>query len=116
MSGPGGGGGGGGGGRPPIEPVPNCELIERTQVNSPKAGVIKHIQVNDVLTVKLLTEAGQKLLVAETDRGETAGSLTPRHLPELIRCIQAGHRYIAVVLRVLGGIVEVEVRPAAQRS
>lgn len=117
MSGPSGGGdGGGGGGRPPVEPVPDCQIVERTQINSPKAVVVKRTQVGDQLKVMLLTENAQKLLAAENDRGETVGSLTPRNLPELIRCIQAGHRYSATVLRVLGGVVEVEIRPSAKRQ
>jgi hypothetical protein len=112
MSGSGGGGGGGGGGGPEIDVVPNCDIVEKTQLNSPKAVSVAHIKVNDVLAVKLLTDGGQPLLIAETSTGERAGSLTPTHLAELIRCIRTGHTYIAVVLRVLGGIVQVEVRPS----
>lgn len=113
MSGSGGGGGGGfGGGGPQIDVVTNCEIVERTQVNSPKAVAITHINANDVLTVELVTEGGQPVLVAVTGSGERVGSLTPPHLAELIRCIRSGHTFIAVVLRIVGGICQVEIRPS----
>jgi hypothetical protein len=116
MSGSGGGGGGGGGGGPQIDVAPNCEIIERTQLNSPKATSIAHIKVQDTLTVKMETEGGQPALIAETTAGEHAGSLTPTHLAELIRCIRTGHTYIAVVIRMVGGLCQVEIRPSGDSS
>jgi hypothetical protein len=115
MSGSGGGGGGGGGG-PEIDVAPNCEIVERTQLNSPKAISIGHIKVQDILSVKLVTEGGQPVLIAETTTGERAGSLTPTHLAELIRCIRTGHAYIAVVIRMVGGLCQVEIRPSGGSS
>jgi hypothetical protein len=67
MSGSGGGGGGGfGGGGPQIDVVTNCEIVERTQVNSPKAVAITHLGLNDVLRVELVTDGGQPVLLAVT--------------------------------------------------
>jgi hypothetical protein len=108
-------GGGGGGG--PIGPTPpgpmDCDsLVFKTVLNSPKAAVIAKLKPKDWLDLDLQDEEGP--VVAITEAAEIAGSITAPHLTDLIRCMNAGHEYVAQVLSVNGGRCEVQVRPKAK--
>lgn len=111
MSGSGGGGGSGG----PASPDPQVDcasLIIRTTLNSPDPAVVSKLELRDVLHVSPQTSAGP--VEAITDAGEVAGSITARQMMRLLQCIEDGFEYIAVVLSVSGGRVEVEVRPESK--
>ena len=50
-------------------------------------------------------------MLARTADGRTAGSITAGQMLRLLECIEGGTDYVAVVLSVTGGSVQVEVRP-----
>jgi len=108
MSGSDGGGGGG-----PAQPGPvDCDdLVFPTILNSPKVSVISKLRAKDVLRLNLAGPAGP--VVAVTKEGETAGSITEPRLVDLIRCMNTGHKYIALVLSIDAGACRVQVRPEA---
>ena len=107
MSGGGSYGGDGGG---PDEGV-NCNTLHfRTSLNSPDPAVIFTLKVKDVLTLAQRRADGPLLAIAPS--GKVAGSIAGSLLLQLLRCIENGHEYTAVVIKVTGGNVEVEITHA----
>lgn len=85
-----------------------CDITERTRLNSPSYEVISTLRTGDVLRVTL--ETGPPLqLLAKTEAGDTAGSITSPSSARLITCIQQGWTYKATVLGVHGGLCNVEI-------
>jgi len=111
MSGSG-GSGGGGGPATPDKTVDCASLIFRTHLNSPDPAVIPKLKRRDVLQVSPKTPRGP--IEAITDAGEVAGSITAMHMMRLLQCIDNGFAYVAVVLSISGGSVEVEIRPKSK--
>ena len=102
---------GGGGGRPGGDGLAvDCDLVEKTVLNSPVGDVLRELKRGDALRVELHTEGKVRLLRALTAEGKVAGSLTPRQTPAIVGCLEKGNRYVAHVLRVSGGMCEVEIR------
>lgn len=104
-SGSGLGSGGGWGGE-----SPSCEtLVIRTTLSSPKFDVVASLKERDVLEVEKQGQTGP--VIVRTNLGQSAGSITSGHLLRLMQCMDEGHRYVAIVMRIEGGKVEIEVRP-----
>lgn len=109
MSGSGGGGpyGGYGGGSVQTD----CNIVEKTALNSPQAAAVAQLQVGTVLSV-VLTNNNLSLAAQVPNGGAIVGSLTPQALADLIDCImKKGRAYIATVTQIRGAYVEVEIRP-----
>ncbi len=100
--------GGGGGGDPGRSN--QCNIVERTNVNSPDRTVKATLRANDVLHVEYDAGPPKKLLV-KTASGATLGSITSPSMAQIIQCILAGYIYEAVVLTITGGLIEVQVQP-----
>ena len=83
------------------------KLHFKTPLNSPNATVIKTLKKDDELDVKLQGPNGP---VVVEKKGAVAGSITSSYLIHLIKCMQGGHAYIAIVMGINGGICDVEVR------
>lgn len=105
--------GSGGGGGPPERPPADCEsFILRTHLNSPQPPIVRGLRKGDVLPVQLhQVAAGRNAVVALDAKGNVAGSITGPGLGTLIRCLQDGYAFVAVVENTSGGGVEVTVRP-----
>lgn len=88
-----------------------CNIVERTVLNSPVAEVIETTRVGDVFQLALEAEPRTRV-VAKTPDGQTAGAITSPSLADIIECIQSGNSFEAEVTAVAGGRVEIEVRPA----
>jgi hypothetical protein len=99
MSGSSGGGGGGGGRElPPSKPDDNCEKLDvPTLLNSPVAKVVATLKKGDRLDVVLKKTGNLHRLEAVDSQGKVAGSLTPNELLQIVRCIEDGHEYVAVL-------------------
>lgn len=105
MSGSGGGGG-------YSEPESGCEgLVEKTVLNSPVAAVLGRLKAKDGLQLEVKTSKGSKIVVAVYKK-QVAGSITIARLPALIKCIESGRDFVAIVLSVRSGRCEVQVQPA----
>ena len=98
------GGGGGSGGSD------QCNIVERTNINSPDRTVKATLRTNDVLEVEYVAGPPKKLLV-KTASGATLGSITSASMAQIIQCILAGYAYEAIVLAISGGLIEVQVQP-----
>jgi hypothetical protein len=113
MSGSSGGGGGSGGGRefPPVKTGDNCEKLDvPTLLNSPVPTVVANLKKGDRLEVVLRKAGSLARLEAVDSRGKVAGSLTPNELLQIVRCIEDGHDYVAVVMSdPAGGAVKVRI-------
>jgi hypothetical protein len=111
MSGSGGGGGGGGGYTPRDEGVP-CESLEfDASISSPQRETVAGLSVGEVLEVTYREDEGTRSIVLVTAAGAEVGALLTR-TAELLRCMQAGVGYEAVVRRIQNGAVTVHVQPA----
>lgn len=87
-----------------------CDIVERTNVNSPDRTVRATLRTNDVLGVEYVAGPPKKLLV-KTSSGATLGSITSASMAQIIQCILAGYKYEAIVLSISGGLIEVQVQP-----
>lgn len=87
-----------------------CAIVEKTILNSPVHAVVSTLVANIELDVAL-EQTPRKRLVALNAGGAVAGSITSSRLVDLIECIEAGHEYIARVISVSSGRVEIEIRP-----
>lgn len=93
------------------DPV-NCNIVERTPLNSPQAAVVSGLRQGDQLEVVLTGQSLVAMRPGTTGQpGQIAGSLTPRSLASLLECMSQGREYVAVVLQIRGAFCEVEVRP-----
>jgi hypothetical protein len=100
--------GGTGGGRGGSDTSSNCASLDQTvTLNSPNASVIKTLTAGDRLNIELQGSS----VVALTQSGAIAGSITFAGIASLKRCLQKGHAYIATVIQVIKGNCEVRIRP-----
>lgn len=97
----------GGGAKPPPDP---CNITEVTTLNSVNRNVVASLRPNDRLAVVFQAGPPQRL-VAQTQAGATAGSITSPSMLQIIQCIQAGHNYDAVVLSVRSAQCQVRIEP-----
>jgi hypothetical protein len=109
MSGGGGGGGGGGFGAP--EPETDCARLRfLAWLQSPRAQAVALLSVGEELDVVLAPAAPGTPPIVEVRRtdGTTVAALMTR-LPDLLRCLAEGFRYVAEVRDISGGAVRVMV-------
>jgi len=90
-------------------PSGDCDIVEKTPLNSPKSPVIKQLKKGDVLAVQPSTD-GRSVVAVKEGLG-VAGSLTPRRLADLLECIEKGRKYKATIVELRGAFCEVEIRP-----
>jgi len=97
-----GGGGGGGGGN-------TCQAFtSRTMLVSPVPAVVATLRVDDILSLSLTNNTSPINAIAPN--GIAAGAVAPRRIGDLVDCMVQGNRYIATVVSVNGGSVEVDIR------
>ena len=84
-----------------------CDLVERTNLNSPKKSVISALQIGAVLDVDISHGPPTQLLAKYGS--QVAGSITSQSMHQIINCIKNGYNYQAVVIFLHGGNVRVEV-------
>lgn len=108
----GGGGGGGGGGLSPSSGVDCARLVIRTTLNSPDPKVVGKLKKGDQLSIEVQGTRGP--VVVKNSAGQVAGSITAQQLLDLIKCIDDGYEYVAIVREVAGGKVDVEIRPKSK--
>lgn len=108
MSGHGGGGDGGA-----TNGTTDCaSLIFSTTLNSPNPDVISGLEIDQVLKVRR-PDPTERRILAVTEDGQTAGSITHGKQADLLRCLEEGRSFVAIVKNVAGGACEVQVRPEA---
>ena len=101
-------GGAAGGGIAPADP---CNIIETTPLNSPNRTVLAGLRTGDTLNVVFDPGPPQRLL-AQTQQGAAAGSITSPMMLQIMECItQGGHTYVAEVISVNGAICRVRIHP-----
>ena len=107
MSGSGGGGYGGGFA---TDEVACDRLAFDTQLSSPKAAVVAHINAGDVLTVALDQQGAAQVVVIKRGN-DIAGGITSPKMAHLLECIRQGTRYQATVTAKSDGQVSVRISP-----
>lgn len=100
----------GGGYTPADERTPCDQLQFDATVASPQPSVVQQLQPGDELDVDHRVSDGTRAIVLLTADGNLAGALTTR-TADLLRCLQAGFEFVAVVRSVDGGAVHVHVQP-----
>lgn len=101
------GGGGGAGGDPDL-----CDIVETAALNSLQPGAVGALKVGDILTVNLNRSGPNPVVEILGPGGQRVGALTHRGHVRIIGCIDQGRAYVAVVLSIRGGAVEVRIEPA----
>lgn len=102
-----GGGGGGAGGAP--DP---CDIVETAALNSLQPAAFGSLSVGDILTINLNRSGPNPVVEVLGPGGQRVGALTHRGHVRIIGCIDQGRAYVAVVLSIRGGAVEVRIEPA----
>ena len=92
----------------PGPPTGDCNIVEKTPLNSPKPGVLQQLSRGDVLDVRM-SDDGRSIVAHKGT--QVAGSLTPRRLADLLECMEKGRAYKATVVELKGAFCEVEIRP-----
>ena len=100
-------GGGGAGGDPDL-----CDIVETAALNSLQPGAVGALNVGDILTVNLNRSGPNSVVEVLGSGGQRVGALTHRGHVRIIGCIDQGRAYVAVVLSIRGGAVEVRIEPA----
>ena len=88
-----------------------ASLMVETILNSPNPEVVPNLKKGQVLAIELREASGKATLVAVTDDGETAGSVTSPIVARILECIRRGFQYVARVQKTSGGCCDVEIRP-----
>jgi hypothetical protein len=105
-----GSGGGGYGGVFSTDDVACDRLAFDTQLSSPKASVVAHINVGDVLLVALDQQGTAQVVVIKRDK-DIAGGITSPKMARLLECIRQGANYQATVTAKSDGQVTLRISP-----
>jgi hypothetical protein len=84
-----------------------CDIVEKTNLNSPNRQVLTGLKVGDVLDVEFRPPA---LVAVTVPKKLVAGSITSPSMNRILGCIKQGEHYEAEVLSISGAICQVEVR------
>lgn len=108
--------GGGGGGYGPSRSSDDCDIVERTPLNSVQAAAAAQLAVGTRLDVEVVQQNNRQVLVARfppgVNAGAIVGSLTPPSLADLLQCIAKGRSYVADVIDIQpGAMIRVEIHP-----
>lgn len=88
-----------------------CERVYRgVRLASPKRDVLSKLKVEDQLNLEVRAYKNSFVLFAVTKSGEDAGTVMSSSTVQIIKCIQNGHRYVAVVKTLNGGDCTLEIR------
>lgn len=83
-------------------------LVFQTPLNSPNPDVANQLSIGLTLTLQLRTVANRVQVVALYGE-EVAGSITAAELPALVRCMNDGVLFVAIVHEIRGGLILVNV-------
>ena len=87
----------------------DCDITEYTNLNSPNPTVVETLKINDILTIDL-DDRKPVRLVAKTDDGKIAGTITSKLMRDIAECIQKGFEYEAEIQLIDNGLVKVWIR------
>lgn len=94
------------GGPPGSDPCAALTFV--TVLQSPRPTAVAVLAVGDRLEVR--QDGGSPSLLAHTAGGQVVGAVVPPDIDTMADCLAAGRRFVATVLRVSGGAVEVRVQ------
>src|SRR4051794_16271588 len=83
-----------------------AQLQFETSLASPDPAAVANLAVGDVLTIELIEEPVRS--VAAKKDGQIVGAITD-HLNRLVDCLQRGVPFVALVLSIVGGAIDVDV-------
>jgi len=92
----------------PVGGDPCAALIFVTVLQSPRPVAVAALAAGEHLEVR--QDSGSLSLLAFTTGGQIVGAVVPPDIDTLADCLAAGRRFVATVLRVSGGAVEVRVQ------
>ena len=85
----------------------SCDLKFQTNLFGPVPVVVASLKRGDHLDIQLLKGPPSTVAVfTHGEKAQQAGTIAgATELPDLVRCLQAGHEYEAVVIRVSGSTI-----------
>jgi hypothetical protein len=107
---PSGDSGGGGGNGGPVNGGEECKThYGGATLVSPKANVLRRLNVGDRLDVVVIEQNDRPILCA--DKGGTlAGAVSHKSALQIIKCINKGYRYVAVITKLEGADCTLDIR------
>jgi hypothetical protein len=88
-----------------------CQKAYRgVRLSSPKDLVLSKLKVGDLLNLEVREQRGSLVLYAVTESKEDAGTVISTSAVQIIRCIQAGYLYFAIVKVLNGANCTLEIR------
>jgi hypothetical protein len=88
-----------------------CERVYRgVSLSSPKRNILSKLKVGDRLNLEIRTYKDSFVVFAVTASGEDAGTVISSSNVQIIKCIQQGYIYVAIVKTLDGGDCTLEIR------
>jgi hypothetical protein len=88
----------------------DCSTLRfRTTLSSPQSDVVPHVSESDRLLIDLETINEVLIISARTEAGELVGSVAGDSVHALLRCLQQGAEFQAIVLSVMDMVVDVQI-------
>ncbi|AMQ92946.1 hypothetical protein [Aggregatibacter actinomycetemcomitans] len=85
----------------------SCELLQKsTQLISPQPKTIESLLIGDRLTLQINKQEGFTSIEAYKNDDRAGGIV----LPQLLTCMENGHKYIAIVESIIEGQVQVSIK------
>lgn len=80
----------------------SCDITEDTRLNSVARDALQQVDVDDRLDVVYQTDPYPRLIVRNSARA-IVGSITSSRMQDIIRCIEEGYSYVAMVRSIHDG-------------
>lgn len=90
----------------------SCDIASTGTLRSPPPAVVSGLSIGMELAIGVLKVAGVDVLQANHPALGPAGSVDSPDEQALLECLSRGYRYKAVVARVQGAVVAVQIGPA----
>ena len=85
----------------------SCELLQKsTQLISPQPKTIESLLIGDRLTLQINKQEGFTSIEAYKNDDRAGGIV----FPQLLTCMENGHKYIAIVESIIEGQVQVSIK------
>src|SRR5438105_653568 len=88
-----------------------ASIIEQVPLNSPKQEVVSKLKIGSILKLEVHVEGGRDILAAVNSNGQKAGTITTASYITIIKCIQDGFGFDAIVISIDRGDCMLEIRP-----
>ena len=89
-----------------------CDIAFNCKIHSPIPQIVPQLITGDFLDIILVNQNNFDVLTLYTQKsGDLTGSIAAApKIPTLVKCIKAGHTYIAEIMAIQGASISIQVR------